>query len=286
MLSYKSLLKLMLCVGLCAGMGFAQEGGGLKAPAETYDWATPMKEVAKKFSGTQGVYLLVGDSITYANPNTQYCRYGQGQSPAEKAFLKWAHAGEKNDSDGFHLASADAAGGRSHTAVSGIRADESLKGGKAGIPALDALIKKYNPQLVLYMLGTNDLSGNRPVAQYIADVEKAMDLFLANGTVPILSTLPPHKHRLEACEAYNTALRQLAEKKKIPLLDLNAEMKARAGDGYMDAYLDKDGIHLSVNGIAAGPATEENLKKSGYLLRGYTTVQKGMIVKAQVLDAK
>jgi len=34
------------------------------------------------------------------------------------------------------------------------------------------------------------------------------------------------------------------------------------------------------------PATEENLKKSGYLLRCYLAVHKGMEVKTKVLDAK
>ncbi len=73
--------------------------------------------------------------------------------------------------------------------------------------------------------------------------------------------------------------------KQLPLIDLYAEMKARAGDDAEKAYLSNDGVHLSFP-AANGPATEENLKKSGYLLCCFMAVHKGMEVKAKVLDAK
>ena len=152
----------------------AADDSAVKAK-EPYDYAAAMKQVAAKFKGTPGVFLHLGDSITYANPNTGWARGGQGHTAEEKAFLKWTHAGERNDSDGWYLASVDVPSGRSHTAASGCRADEFIKGGKGGLPALAEIIKKYNPQLALYMLGTNDISAGRPVAAYIADVEKAID---------------------------------------------------------------------------------------------------------------
>jgi lysophospholipase L1-like esterase len=263
---------------------WAADDSGIKVK-EGYDFTAAMKTVAARFKGKPGVFLHLGDSITYANQNTSWARGGQGQSADEKAFLKWSHAGERNDSDGWYLASVDVPSGRSHTAASGVRSDEYLKGGKGGLPALAEIIKKYNPQLALYMLGTNDISANRPVAAYIADVEKAVDMLLANGTVVIVSTLPPYRGKAKQVEEYNTALRELAKKKQIPLVDLNAEMKERAGADMEKAYLSNDGVHLSFP-QANGPATEENLKKSGYLLRCYLAVHKGMDVKAKVLDAK
>src|SRR5262249_19534372 len=152
-----------------------------------------MKQTAAKFKGKPGVYLHLGDSITYANQNTAWARGGQGQTAEEKAFLKWSHAGERNDSDGWYLASVDVPSGRSHTAASGLRSDELLKGGKGGLPSLSDIINKYKPQLALYMLGTNDITAGRSVVQYSADVEKAVDMLLANGTVVIVSTLPPYR---------------------------------------------------------------------------------------------
>ena len=52
-----------------------------------------------------------------------------------------------------------------------------------------------------------------------------------------------------------------------------------------DFHLSEDGVHLNVQ-PANGPATDENLKKCGYLLRCFLAVHKGMEVKAKVLDAK
>jgi lysophospholipase L1-like esterase len=269
---------------IAAAAVWAADEPGVKVK-EGYDYAAAMKTVAAKFKGKPGVFLHLGDSITYANQNTAWARGGQGQSAEEKAFLKWSHAGERNDADGWYLTSVDVPSGRSHTAASGVRADEYLKGGKGGLPSLAEIIKKYNPQLALYMLGTNDISANRPVGAYIADVEKAVDALLANGTVVIVSTLPPYRGKPKQVEEYNAALRELAKKKQIALVDLHAEMKERAGADMEKNYLSNDGVHLSFP-QANGPATEENLKKSGYLLRCYLAVHKGMEVKAKVLDAK
>ncbi|HYF52541.1 MAG TPA: SGNH/GDSL hydrolase family protein [Planctomycetota bacterium] len=254
-----------------------------KAPQDARDYAAAMKAVAKKFTGTPGVFLHLGDSITHANPYTAWARHGGGKSEEEKAFLKWSHCGGEKQKDGYHLASVDAPGGRSETAAGGITAGKYLAGGHNGLPKLEELLKKYNPQMVVYMLGTNDLRGPTPVEKYIADVEKAMDMIIANGTVPILSTLPPFKGREEACDAYNKALRELAKKKSLPLIDLYTEMKTRAGDKLLE--LIPDGVHLNAH-AANGPPTEENLAKGSYLLRGYLSVRKGMEVKAYVFDAK
>jgi lysophospholipase L1-like esterase len=274
-------------IGLLAATAvcLAADDPALKASKEGYDYTAAMKAVAAKFKGKPGVYLHLGDSITYANQNTAWARGGQGQTADEKAFLKWSHAGERTDSDGWYLASVDVPSGRSHTAASGVRADEYLKGGKGGLPSLAEIMNKYKPQLALYMLGTNDISASRPVGQYGADVEKAIDMLLNNGTVVILSTLPPYRGKAKQVDEYNAALRQLAKSKQVPLLDLHAEMKARAGDDMEKAYLSNDGVHLSFP-AANGPATEENLKKSGYLLRCYLGVHKGMDVKARVIDTK
>ena len=73
----------------------------------------------------------------------------------------WSHKGDRNQTDGWWLAADDQPGNRSHTAASGMRANECLAGGKGGLPSLSENIKKLNPQLALYMLGTNDINGGR-----------------------------------------------------------------------------------------------------------------------------
>jgi lysophospholipase L1-like esterase len=251
---------------------------------EEYDYAPTAKKISAKFHGTPGVFLHLGDSITYANQNTAWARGGQGLSVEEKTFIAWTHGGKRNDLDGWYLASVDVPSGRSHTAASGVRADEYLKGGKGGLPSLAEIVKKYKPQLALYMLGTNDISAGRSVVQYIADVEKAVDLLEEAGTVTILSTLPPYRGKSKEVVAYNEALRELAKKKKLPLIDLYSQMKSRAGEQIEQSYLNRDGIHLS-HEKANGPANAENLRTCGYLLRCYLAVHKGMEVKAKVFDA-
>ena len=117
---------ILLAVGtsvLFSKAAAAPEPAALNAP-EDYDYAAAMKKVAAKFKGATGVYLHLGDSITYANPNTAWARAGQGQTEEEKACLKWSHAGARNETDGWHLASMDVQGGRSHTAASGLRANQ------------------------------------------------------------------------------------------------------------------------------------------------------------------
>lgn len=276
-----SAMVLLACAASSAGES------GLKVKQDPAEYAAAMKAVAAKFKGTPGVFLHIGDSITYANQNTRWAgKMGcGGGSAADQAFAKWTHAGDKNDKDGWFLAYTDCPGNRSETACSGIRADEYNAGGKSGMAPLADILKKYNPQIALYMLGTNDISAGRAPDAYSKDVETAMDALLANGTIPILSTLPPYRGKSDKVDAYNKALRELAKKKKIPLLDLNEEMKARAGADAEKNYLSGDGIHLSGD-QAGGPPTDENLKICGYFLRCYTAVQKGIEVKAAVIDAK
>jgi lysophospholipase L1-like esterase len=260
----------------------AEETQAILVP-ETYDYTKHAKHVASKFQGQHGVFLFLGDSNTYANQNTAWARGGEGLNGQEKAFVAWSHGGKRNDKDGWYLASVDVPSGRSHTAASGVRADQYLVGGKGGLPALPEIIKKYQPQLALYMLGTNDLSAGRPVEKYIADVEKAIDSLEGAGTVVILSTLPPLRGKVKEVAEYNAALRDLAKQKQVPCLDLFGEMKARAGDQMEQNYLSQDGVHLTAD-KARGPANAENLRTCGYLLRCYLAVHKGIEVKAKVFD--
>ena len=225
-----------------------------------------------------------------ASPNTAWARGGLDHTPAEAAFLRWSHAGRRDERDGWHLASVDVADdgdgvppGRSHTAAGGLRADELLAGGKAGLPPLAEMLEHYRPQLALYLLGTNDLLAGRPAERYVADVERAAELMLARGTVPILSTLPPCRGHADRVDAYNTAVRALARRLRLPLIDLHAEMRARAGKMMERVYLAEDGVHLT-HEPTQGPVTAANLARCGYLLRCYLAVHKGMEVKAAVLD--
>jgi lysophospholipase L1-like esterase len=255
---------------------------------EDWDYTASMRKVASRFTGKEGVVLHVGDSITYANGYSQWARNGKGKTPQDEAVCQWTHAGAKDDTDGWTLCSVDRPGGRSDTAAGGMRADEALAGGKAGLPSLADLLKKYNPRMVVLMLGTNDITAGRSASDTAADMAKAVDLILANGTIPILSTIPPYPSKEDASKAYNDALRDLGRSKRIPMIDYEKEILKRRPSDWNGTLLGRNNVHPSANQDAATPAsepTEDNLKCSGYLLRGWLSVRKIGEVKSRVVDS-
>jgi lysophospholipase L1-like esterase len=255
---------------------------------EDWDWAAAMTAVAKqgREKNREGVVLSLGDSLTYANQSTRWARNPQGGTPEEKAVLAWSHAGKKDDSDGWHLASLDApGGGRSETAASGIRADEYIRGAK-GLPPLQEIIAKYRPQVAFVLLGANDASANRPPDAVAKDMATILDALLANGTIPVLQSVAPRAAAAkdDLSRKYNEKYLELARERKIPFIDLYGEFVTRAPDGaWKDQLLQKDGVHFT-HDRSGGPPTEENLSRCGYLLRCWLSVQKLKEIKAKVID--
>ncbi len=161
-----------------------------------------------------------------------------------------------------------------------------LAGGKRGLPALAKILDTYKPQLVVLMLGTNDASAGRTVAAYTSDMEKALGEMLKRGIVPILSTIPPHIGKPELAKQYNDSLRRLARKLQIPLIDYEQEILKRRPNDWNGSLLSKNDVHPTASqgsANAASAPTAENLKNSGYLLRGWLSVQKIAEVKRTVL---
>ena len=257
---------------------------------ETWDYAPAMKRVAGKFQGKSGVVLHVGDSITYANPYGQWARHGAGKTPDDAAVLEWMHCGADDETDGWWLCRFDhPAGGRSHTAASGIRVDQMLSGGTRGMPPLAEILQTYRPQMVVLMLGTNDASANRPVEAYQADVERAVELILGQAAIPILSTIPPHPRRGELAAEYNDAVRGIAKTNRLPLIDYEQEILRRRPGDWNGTLLAPGDVHptAAVGDVSAASApTAENLRTSGYLLRGWLSVRKIAEVKRAVLEAE
>jgi len=274
---------------LAAACSTTMAGPGLEAPLiQAWDYADAMRAVARRGAGRPGVILHVGDSITHANPYGQWARAGEGRSADDRAALAWMHAGADDDTDGWWLARADHPdGGRSYTACGGIRADEMRAGGKNGMPPLAEILARYRPRAVVLMLGTNDASAGRVVAAYRADMEAAVDLILARGVVVILSTIPPHPGRQALAKAYNESLRTLARSRRLPLIDYEREILARRPDDWDDTLLGKGDVHPTADRDGVTPAsapTAENLRNSGYLLRGWLSVRKIAEVKRTVFD--
>ena len=282
--------RLVGCALLAIACPVRAAGDAEESPLpQPWDYAEAMKAVARRGDGRPGVVLHVGDSITHANPYGQWARSGAGRTADDRAALAWMHAGADDDTDGWWLARADHPdGGRSYTACGGIRADEMLAGGKNGMPSLGSLIEKYRPQVVVLMLGTNDASAGRDVAAYRADMEKAVDLMLGRGVVVILSTIPPHPGREALARSYNEELRSLARARKLPLIDYEREILKRRPDDWDGTLLGKGDVHPTADRAGVTPTstpTAENLRESGYLLRGWLSVRKIAEVRRAVFPA-
>jgi len=280
---------LMLAVFQTAGCELEAGQASFLGKREAWDYGPAMKEVAKKFTGAEGVVLHLGDSITYASPYTSWARGGEGKTPEDEAVLRWSHCGEGNDLDGCYLASYDVVyNDRSYTAASGVRADQYLAGGHRGLPPLEEIVTKYDPQIAIVMLGSNDVHAKRSVEDYLRDMEAIVQRLSANGTVVVLSTIPPVYFDDARAQQYNAALWGLAERHKLPIIDLYGEILARRpGTTWDGTLLNKGDVHPTATREGVTPTSEptpENLRESGYLLRGWLSVQKLREVKARVID--
>jgi hypothetical protein len=277
---HRAVAAWFLLAGACFGQDPVSRG-----TKESYDWAPAMRELTKNFHGKPGMVLRLGDSITYANPGSAYLRYGKGRTPEQLSVCRWMHAGDNDKSSGIWLSIADQPGGRSFTAASGVTTAQYLQGGKGGLPKLDDLLKEYQPQIACVLLGTNDLGANVESAEYARNMETIVGKLLASRTIPVLITVPPTQRRPEAALAYNERLRQIGARHKLPVVDYHGEILARRPSDWLGTLISKDGVHPTA-GDASGPATEENLAKSGYLLLGWATLNKLVEIKKRVIDAK
>jgi len=276
-------LTAALLLGLACAGSLAQEG------TDQASYRSAMRNVAQGGETRAGVVIHVGDSMTYANPYGQWARSGAGKSAADKEALKWMHLGTEDDQDGWYLARFDHPdGGRSYTAASGLKGEELLRGGKQGLPALAELLKKYRPQIVVVMIGTNDAAGNVSAKDFQGSMEKIAQQIIAAHAVPVLTTIPPIANKRERSDAFAQIIRDVAKQQQTPVIDLHKQILQRRPNDFDGTLLAKGDVHLSANqgGVtAASEPTEANLSQCGYLLRGWLTVQKLAEVKREVFDA-
>lgn len=249
-----------------------------EAPA----WVAPMRAVHAKFTGKPGTFAQFGDSITvtfaYWAP-LQYDRRNLDE-PGQRAWrlvnahmLKdcWRWKGPEFGSDG----------GKTIT-----WADQHV----------DAWLKKLNPEAALIMFGTNDLTQLKP-EQYDAGLRSVVKKCLDNGTVVILSTIPPRHGQLEKSKEFAEIARKAAADLKVPLIDYQAETLNRRPTDWdgaeqfknaRDVYdvptpISADGVHPSAPKKYANDYAEEALKSSGSNLRTYLTLTAYADVISQVL---
>jgi lysophospholipase L1-like esterase len=163
---------------------------------------------------------------------------------------------------------------------------------------IDQWLQRLNPEVALIMFGTNDLH-SLELDEYRAKLRLVVQKCLDNGTVVILSTIPPRHGFNEKAEKFAQAIREVAREMQVPLTDFYAEiLKRRPNDwdgalekfsqyqGYdVPTLLARDGVHPSHPPKYAGDYSEEALSHCGFSLRNYLVLMKYAEVIEKVLTA-
>jgi lysophospholipase L1-like esterase len=243
-----------------------------EAPAKEPAWAEPMRKVHARFKGQEGTFALFGDSITVSLAFWAGLPGARKNMPAEgEAAFKLVNARMKKEC--WRAWRGPAYGNNGSMTI------------RWAHDNVDAWLKKLNPETALIMFGTNDLT-SVPLGEYEKKLRQVVQKCLDNGTVVVLSTIPPRSGLLEKSRQYAEAARRVARELKVPLCDYHAErLKRRPDDwdgaapkwkGYatyeVPTLIARDGAHPSNPAKYAGDYSAEGLKSSGYGLRNYVTL--------------
>lgn len=260
--------------------------GQAKASDDT-KWIEPMRRVRARFKGTPGTFAQFGDSITVS-------------------LAYWAPlAGEPKK-----LSSASAAALERVKKHMKPECWREWRGGKFGSDGgmtirwahenIDKWLKEHNPEAALVMFGTNDI-GQVPLDENERKLAEVVERCLVNGTVAIVSTIPPRRGHLDESRKFAEAARKVAREKRVPLVDYQAEILRRRPDDwdgslakfkgkFEDVYdaptlVSGDGVHPS-NPKSHQDYSDESLRTNGYVLRNYLTLLTYARVIDEVLERK
>jgi arylsulfatase A len=241
-------------------------------PAKAPAWVEPMRKVHARFTGTKGTFALFGDSITVSLAfwaPLQGTRRNMSREALDALKLVNGH---------MRRECWDRWRGPAHGNEGGMTirwADDNV----------EKWLKKLNPETALIMFGTNDLGGV-PLDEYEKKLRRVVRKCLDNGTVVILSTIPPRSGALEKSRKYAEAARRVARELKVPLCDYFAECLRRRPDdwdgasakfkdysGYeVPTLISRDGVHPSNPKKYQGDSSAEGLRSNGFVLRNYVTL--------------
>jgi lysophospholipase L1-like esterase len=250
----------------------------LLAPAtmkanEPPNWVEPMKAVHSKFMGKSGTLALFGDSITvtkafwaplsYAPPNLPD-RLAQNLQVVKGHILEDCWSNWRGTEYG----------------------NESGKTTRWAEENINEWLRKLNPEAVVLMFGTNDLN-QIEAKEYEKRTRSVIERCLKNGTVVILTTIPPRAGLEKKSKEFADMERKIATELKLPLIEYQAEIlkrrpedwngalpkfKAYAKDEYsVPTLVSADGVHPS-NPSNYQDYSEDSLNHNGYQLRTVLTL--------------
>jgi hypothetical protein len=247
-------------------------------------WVPAMRETRQRFSGKPGTLALFGDSISVSlafwAPLSSSPR---GLSPELQADLKLVNS---------HI---DPACWREwRGAEFGNEGGMTIRWADENV---DAWLKTLNPEAAVILFGTNDLTAVGK-EEFEEKLTRVVQRCLANGTVVILTTLPPRHGLVERSAEFAEAVRTVSRDLKVPLIDYHAEILIRRPqdwDGALEQFRDspgdeynvptliaRDGVHPS-NPRDHQDYSEQSLSRNGYALRSALTLSRYAEVIRKVL---
>lgn len=249
-------------------------------------WVDAMKKVHAKFTGEKGTFAHFGDSITITMAFWSSLQ-GGGKNMSPEAEADFKKVKEYMKADCWSKWKGPEFGNNGSMTIRW--AQENV----------DKWLKKLNPETILIMFGTNDLH-SVPLEEYQQKTKEVVQKCLENGSVVILTTIPPRTGMLEKSKKYAEAAAKVAAELNVPVCDFFGEcLKRRPDDwdgaaekfkefkGYdVPTLISRDGVHPSNPKQFSGDYSEEGLRSNGFVLRNYVSLRSYSEVITRVLQAK
>lgn len=259
----------------------------LLSPRQNDDrtWVEPMKQVRARFSGEKGTLACFGDSITITMAFWSPLKgTRKNLGPDAEAAFKRVEAYLKPEC--WNKWKGPEYGNNGSMTIRW--AHENA--GK--------WLAKLNPEVALIMFGTNDLH-SVPLEEYEQKTREVVRKCLDNGTVVILTGIPPRHGMLEKSRKYAEAAQKVAKELQVPYCDYFGECLKRRPDDWDGAdskftdYKDyevptliaRDGVHPSNPKAFQGDYSDEGLRSNGFVLRNYVSLMSYADVIRSVLDS-
>lgn len=136
------------------------------------------------------------------------------------------------------------------------------------------------PAVALIMLGSND-THRVPIDEFAHNIRVIADYSIANGVIPVLSTIPPNPNLPGRAESYNQLIIDVAAARGLPLWDYYGVMVTLPDSG-----LGADGLHPSSPplGFEQGADFRGNNLQYGYVMRNLTALQALHSLRVNVLQ--
>lgn len=258
----------------------------LQVPDQKYMQVQELQTKLAKFTGKAGTVAFIGDGNTCAAAFAGWALTGKGKAAGDTELLAWMHCGAKDNTDGWYLATHTVANGRSATAAEGLDSRQLLDGGCHDLPKLADLIHTYNPQIAVVFLGAADIEHGLTPEQFLGNLKEIVGRLQDNGTLVVLTTLPPQAKKKIEGESINERIQWVAQENHLPLIDLYAVIDKYFPNNSWAGTVQGEGIGQLTAGDPTGFPVQANFKQSGLQLRAWLTIQKLREVKEKILNVK